>query len=126
MSTVSYKMTPGTITLYKRYPLIKELWHKLWRKPLPYNRAVISTINFIMHQSSDADMIDLSPKKKYSKKEITLLRLLLEAYTKELRISDVIEIVNSIRPNTLIDIKTVDDLVANKYYKLADVTKEFE
>ena len=107
------EIKPGMIRLEKRYNCIKRLIYRVLGKDLPFNSLCL-TLGKIIHDNKG---ILYAPKKDYSKVEIAKLELLLDDAS-----LSAIEIINLIRPKTIVNVDTfkVDDITKNKYYKVVD------
>lgn len=109
----------GSIMMCKRYNIFKMLWYKLRKKHLPYNDFIMWDITSkisIFAVSKYADFKVYSPIKPYSHKEILKLLDILYVRQEDCETEqDIINIVNSIRKNTITN-NSLELLDSNPYY----------
>lgn len=119
---------PGTILIWKEYPKLKQLFSRITRKQLPYNRCTILRHSGELVGKTFFDKVEFKafqPKKRYSTSEKKQLQREWESYygtvnniRKFMVNPDVLFLVNIVRPET-IDFSTLDinRFETNKYYK---------
>lgn len=110
----------GSILMFKRYNIFKRLWYKLRKKHLPYNEFIIwdipSKASIFAVGVIDTDFKAYSPIKPYSHKEIFKLLDILYIRQEDCETEqDVINIINSIRKNTITN-NSLELLDSNPYY----------
>lgn len=110
----------GSILMFKRYNIFKRLWYKLRKKHLPYNDFIIwditSKTSIFTVGVIDTDFKVYSPIKPYSHKEIFKLLDILYVRQEDCETEqDIINIVNSIRKNTITN-NSLELLDSNPYY----------
>lgn len=117
---------PGTIFLSKEYKRHEKLLAFLKRKKLGYNKFYIFDSNHNMiRKPNKTDCILLEPKKKYSGKEIVKLSLLNRLGWIE-DCKDVLTVINAVRPNTVDESLTLDQLLENRFYNIRKLSDEKE
>lgn len=120
--TIKLSLPVGTICMEKRYNIFKRIWHKIRKKPLPFNKFCINGIpnldvSFFEYDKNNLKF--LAPKKPYSTKEMCKLYTLLGVdcvYLTDLDQRDIIAAVNAIRNNT-IQYDNLNTLAYHCFYK---------
>jgi len=126
-------LKPGSVLLDKNYGSIKKFWYKLIGKELPYNNFYLLSENTdFLRVSESGELFPYNifqPKKDYNKKEINLLKHLIDSNRTDLDKNipyvsgfdmsnkDLFTIINAIRPNTFAEGETnLNKLISSKYY----------
>lgn len=120
------EVKPGTIFLGKEYKWYKKIWSFITRKKLDYNKFYVfdETMSMIGNPRTSR-LVLLEPKKKYSNKEVTKLRLLNRLGWID-RAEDVLATINTIRPNTVDSNKGLNQLLTNRFYNIRHLSDEKE
>ena len=120
------EVKPGTIFLGKEYKWYEKIWSFITRKKLDYNKFYVSdeTMSMIGNPRTSR-LVLLEPKKKYSNKEVTKLRLLNRLGWID-RAEDVLATINTIRPNTVDSNKGLNQLLTNRFYNIRHLSDEKE
>lgn len=109
---------PGDIVLYKRYNLLKELWYQIRKKELPFNKFSIWSTPAVICYSGNDNVMVLTPKKRYSGKEVVKLsKWLQDNFANYKNLELVIKAANAVRSGTFAENATVEDIVNSSYYK---------
>ena len=68
-------LDPGSMLIYKKHNIFKQLWYKLLKKELPYNSVVIfvSPIDLMDCFSERSEVLLATPKRKLNHKQTRLL-----------------------------------------------------
>lgn len=133
--TLRFKtLKPGSILIYKKHNLIKQLWYKLLKKDLKYNKAVLFTdyVTIFDCFSPDSPTLLLAPKKSFSDEECKKLANLVEEYTaeedvytitfKNKNIREMFTLLGKVRPSsglkstTEMDFSEFDSKIRKNYY----------
>lgn len=116
---------PGTLLIYKNHCLMKELFYKLFKKEVPFNRIEIIPEECTISQFEDADnVLILNPKRLYSKAEIKTLKNYFENNCIDSKkVSTVIKAINTVRPDTFPENASIDDIINSTYYKKVNAEK---
>lgn len=120
------EVKPGTIFLGKEYKWYEKIWSFITRKKLDYNKFYVfdETMSMIGNPKTSR-LVLLEPRKKYSNKEVTKLRLLNRLGWID-RAEDVLATINTIRPNTVDSNKGLDQLLTNRFYNIRHLSDEKE
>lgn len=130
-------LRPGSMLIYKQHNIFKKLWYRLCKKELPYNKVVLflKEIDIMDTFSSQSPTLLAEPKRPYNKVDLAKLELAVDKYLLRLdddeyyslcfdsNKSDLIKILNEVRPNTL-DKDAITDLINSKYYNVKRVAEE--
>ena len=130
-------LRPGSMLIYKQHSIFKKLWYRLRKKELPYNKVVLflKDIDVMDTFSSRSPTLLAELKKPYNKADIAkletavdkhLLRLNDEEYYSisfDSNKTDLIKILNEVRPNTL-GKDAITDLINSRYYNVKRITEE--
>ena len=119
-------LNAGTILIWKKHNLFKELWYKIRRKELPYNRALLLRDNTEYCYVRGLKNVKIyTPIRKYNNKEINKLKQIISTVSCDW--TEITHVANIIRPKTFNNIPLFVDnkyLSDNNYYRLIDVDKE--
>ena len=120
------EVKPGTIFLGKEYKWYEKIWSFITTKKLDYNKFYVfdETMSMIGNPRTSR-LVLLEPKKKYSNKEVTKLRLLNRLGWID-RAEDVLATINTIRPNTVDSNKGLNQLLTNRFYNIRHLSDEKE
>lgn len=112
-------LDPGTVIVWKKYSLFKQLFSKLFKKELKYNRyTVIQDRTELFTLGTFKDMKVLEPIKKYSKQEAKRLKIWSGLFSL-MDWSELYWVINLIRPNTITNNSTDENgLLTSNYYRL--------
>lgn len=106
------KVKAGSIVAYKCYSIFEKLWYKIINKPLKYNLFDLCPLDMEVEKYKDFDIFE--PVKSYSRSEThKAVNKYLECITLPYY-TDVLSIVNYIRPNTISDLS---EIANSKFYK---------
>lgn len=112
---------PGTILCWKEYNIFTELWNKLKKRDLPYNKFEIIPTSIELLTIDRYNFVAYAPIRKYSKQEIHKLQSVYNNCIPNSYWEDVKTIINIVRPNTFNDSSTLEEC---KYYKKIDLNEE--
>lgn len=112
-------LDPGTVIVWKKYSLFKQLFSKLFKKELKYNRyTVIQDRTELFTLGTFKDMKVLEPIKKYSKQEAKRLKIWSGLFSL-MDWGELYWVINLIRPNTITSNSTDENgLLTSNYYRL--------
>lgn len=110
MKTINVKA--GSIVAYKYYSIFEKLWYKIINKPLKYNSFDLCPVDMEVETYKDCDIFE--PVKSYSRSETSKA---IHKYLRYITLADdtdILSIVNYIRPNTISDLS---EIANSKFYK---------
>lgn len=109
----------GTIIAWKEYNPVKQLWSKVRRNRLPYNKFLLISkkSKWLVSSRVPEEVNIFEPIKKYSDKEVSKLHIICKDYEYKKTWNIIVTLVNVVRPKTL---STCDSIDNNKYYKKVD------